>query len=102
MVTAIVTISSCQIPSVPLTRLDEDFHVILKSDRRHDMTRVDDTVAEIMQAAKDEAAPAAELSEGSKTEVEEAEVSTEAGSETDVQEVEEDDGINIFFLRHIH
>lgn len=96
MVTAIVTISSHQMSSVPLTKLDEDVHVKYPS-QIGDMTRVDDAVAEILQAAKDEAAPAAELSEDSKTEEEEAEVATAPASETDVHEAEEDDGIHIFF-----
>ena len=60
------------------------------------MTQVDDTVAEIMKAAKDEAAPA-EIGEDSKTEEEEAEVPTDASSETDVHKEEEDDGISHVF-----
>lgn len=62
------------------------------------VTWVDDTVTEIMRAAKDEAAPAAELSEAPDSKMEEeAEVSTGAASEADVKEAEEDDGIHTFF-----
>lgn len=73
------------------------------SDKRDDT--FDDTVAEIMHAAKDEAAPAAELSEDSKSDEEEA--PSEAASETDVQEEDENDGIShgfsliVTFINHI-
>lgn len=68
---------------------------------------VDDTVTEIMQAAKEEAA--AELSEAPDSKMEEeevekeAEVPTEVTHEADVKEAEEHDGIHTAFLnRHIH
>nr|XP_019953442.1 PREDICTED: uncharacterized protein LOC109636263 [Paralichthys olivaceus] len=67
---------------------------------KREMTQVDHTVAEIMHAAKDEAAPA-QLGGDSKTEEEEeeeeeeeAEVPTDAATETDVHEEEDDDGIS--------
>lgn len=63
---------------------------------------VDDTVTEIMKAAKDDAA-AAELSEAPDSKIEEeAEVPTEAASEADGKEA--DDGIHtfFFFISHIH
>lgn len=61
------------------------------------MTMVHDTVAEIKSPAKQEAPPAAELSEDSKI-VEEVEVPIEA----DENEAAEDDGIHVVFLCHIH
>lgn len=61
------------------------------------MTRVDDTVAETMQAAKEKAVSDAELSEDSKTQEEEkVEVPTEAAREA--VNTEEDDGIPKVFL----
>lgn len=66
---------------------------------------VDDTVTEIMHAAKDEAA-AAELRNTPDSKMEEAvkegEVTTEAANEADAKEAEEHDGIHKVFLnRHI-
>lgn len=62
------------------------------------MTRVNDTVAEILHTAKDEVVPAAELSKDLQIMQEEVEVSTETPSEADDTETEEDDGIDMFFL----
>lgn len=62
------------------------------------MTRVNDTVAEIVHTAKDEGAPAAEISEDTQIVQEEVEVSTETPSEADDIETEEDDGIDKFCL----
>ena len=66
------------------------------------VTWVDDTVTEIMQAAKEEAAAAAaaaataaELSEAPDSKMEEE---AEVPSEADVTEAEEDDGIHTVFL----
>lgn len=57
---------------------------------------VDDTVTEIMQAAKEEAAAAAaELSEAPDSKMEEE---AEVPSEADETEAEEDDGIHTVFL----
>lgn len=58
---------------------------------------VDDTVTEIMHAAKDEAAAAEELRNTPDSKMEEAvegEVPTEAANEADVKEAEEHDGIH--------
>lgn len=70
---------------------------------------VDDTVTEIMHAAKEEAAAAAQLSnppdskmEEKEEAVKEGEVPTEAANEADVKEAEEHDGIHTaFHNRHI-
>lgn len=56
---------------------------------------VDDTVTEIMQAAKEEAAAAAELSEAPDSKMEEE---AEVPSEADETGAEEDDGIHTVFL----
>lgn len=101
MVIVITPISPHQIPSVPENKFVGAFPCKRCQGQIRQVTWVDDTVAEIMHAAKDEAAPAAELSEAPDSkmaEKEEAEVPTEAVNEADVRVAEEDDGIRMVFL----
>lgn len=58
------------------------------------ITKVPDTVAEMMRAVKDEAASAAEEAE--------AEEATGTADEAGVTKTEEDEGIQTFIRSHIH
>ena len=67
-------------------------------ERLREVTPVNDTVTEIMHAAKDEAAPALEISEAPDSKMEEEEEEeAEVPTEADGKEAEEDDGIHMIF-----